>query len=96
MVRKPPGFQQWKLNGGMVRLQVREDGTWVILAHPPDLKLDNAHMDRRPHVHVGGWDSDDRRALRPDLEPHEARETLARLLNEDGYVDVKRLLEELS
>ena len=74
MVRKPAGFQQWKLNGGVVRLHVREDGTRVILVAPPDLKLDNAHMDRRPHVHVGGWDSEDRRPLRPDLGAQEARE----------------------
>lgn len=46
-------------------------------------------------MHVGGWNVDERRDLRPTLGPDEAAETIRRHLAKMGFIDVERLLEEL-
>lgn len=68
----------------------------VILAGDPDVKIDNKHMDRRPHIHVGGWQSDDRRSLRGDLTVDEASQAIRAQLSDQGRLDVDDLIEELS
>lgn len=94
--RRPPGFREWKFRGGFLRVQERDDGSWVILATPPDIKLDNDHADHRPHLHPDGWESRDRRALRASLKPEEAREAITRHLARQGSFDVAALTEELA
>lgn len=77
-------------------MKVDEDGRWVILAGDPPIKIDNKHDDRVPHMHVGGFESDDRRTLRPDLTPKEVAEAIREQLEETGYIDTKKLEEGLS
>lgn len=95
MPRRPEGFRIWGAGAGYVFTRIEEDGRWVILAGPPDVKLDNRHGDRRPHVHVGGWDSADRRALRADLAFEEAVDEVRGQLLERGRLDAARLVREL-
>ncbi len=94
-MRKPRGFTNWDVPVGVLYLRKEEDGRWIILAADPEIKIDNDHSDRIPHIHVDGWNSDDRRDLRPTLGPDEAAQAILRHLEEHGYIDVKRLLEEL-
>ncbi len=95
-MRKPPGFQDWDVPIGILLVRHEEDGRWTILAAEPDIKLDNKHMDRRPHVHVGGWNSDDRRLLRHDLTASEAAQAIRRHLSATGKIDVALLEAELT
>jgi hypothetical protein len=46
-------------------------------------------------MHAKGWDSEDRRELRPDLTAREAAEVITRQLAEKGYLDPGKLEEEL-
>lgn len=94
-VRKPRGFTTWPVPAGALYGRREADGRWVILAGEPDVKLDNWHGDRRPHLHVRGWDSTVRRDLRTDLTIEEAVAAVARQLAEQGYLDPRRLLEDL-
>lgn len=94
-MRKPRGFTNWDVPVGVLYLRKEEDGRWVILAGDPEIKIDNDHPDRIPHMHIGGWNSDDRRDLRPTLTPEQAVQAIVRHLEEDGFIRVKRLLEEL-
>lgn len=94
--RKPRGFDRWDVPVGVLYLRVREDGRWVLLAADPQIKIDDDHDDRIPHLHVGGWNSEDRRRLRPDLGPGEAAEAVRTQLRSKGYIDVEELQEALS
>lgn len=93
--RKPRGFQNWKVPVGVLYLRQLESQRWVILAADPAIKIDNDHPDRIPHMHVDGWTGEDRRDLRPTLGPREAARAIRRHLEEQGFIDVDRLLEEL-
>jgi len=95
-VRKPRGFSAPKVPFGVLFVKTEDDGGWVILAGEPDVKIDNKHMDRRPHIHVGGWLSDDRRPLRFDLTVAEAARAIRSQLSNRGRLDVADLIEELS
>lgn len=81
---------------GMLDVKIDEDGGWVILAGYPAIKIDNKHDDRLPHMHVGGFNSDDRRSLRHDLTPGEAADAIRAHLERNGFIDTKELEEELS
>jgi hypothetical protein len=81
---------------GILLVRQEEDGRWVILAGAPDVKIDNKHMDRRPHMHVGSWDAEDRQALRQDLTATEAASAIRHQLGTIGYLDLDALKEELS
>lgn len=95
-MRKPRGFVPWAVRHGDLFVTMRANGRWVILAGDPPIKVDNEHRDGRPHVHVGGWDSEDRRPLRDELDVIEAARVIQNHLNENGYIDIERLLESLS
>lgn len=94
-MRKPRGFTNWDTPIGVLYLRRRQDGRWVILAADPEIKIDNDHPDRIPHLHVGGWESGDRRDLRPPLGPKQAAEAIVGHLERQGVIDVEGLLEEL-
>ena len=94
-MRKLRGFRAWDVPVGLLFLREEDDGSWVLLAGEPDIKIDNKHRDGQPHMHVNGWDSEDRCELRRDLTLADAVEAIARHLNKDGHINVKRLLEEL-
>jgi hypothetical protein len=94
-MRKPRGFRAGNVPVGVLFVREEDDGKWVILAGEPEVKLDNKHRDGRPHMHVGAWDSEDRRELRADLTAKEAREAIARQLAEKGYLDPGALEEDL-
>lgn len=93
--REPRGFRNWDVPIGVLYLRKEADGRWIILAADPAIKIDNDHTDRIPHVHVDGWTGDDRRDLRPTLDPEEAARTIRSHLSEQGFIDLDRLLEEL-
>lgn len=93
--RKPRGFASWDVPVGVLHLRLEEDGRWVLLAADPEIKIDNDHDDRIPHLHVGGWNSEDRRDLRPTLGPREAAGAVRSQLRRKGYIDVDELLEAL-
>ncbi|MCA1812599.1 MAG: hypothetical protein LC624_01455 [Halobacteriales archaeon] len=95
-MRKVRGFARLDVAGGVIMYRSDTDGTWVVLASHPDVKVDNKHMDRRPHIHVGGWASADRRALRAGLGAGHVVAAIARHLEQQGYIDVMRLAEELA
>ena len=95
MARRPAGFRSWGTTAGYVFSRLEEDGRWVILAGPPDVKLDNKHGDRRPHLHAGGWESTDRRELRADLTMEEAVSAIRVRLTIAGHVDAHELQEAL-
>lgn len=44
----------------------------------------------------GGWESDDRRPLRPDLTAQEAADAIRSQLSSKGMLDVDELIGELS
>jgi hypothetical protein len=95
-LRKPRGFRRWTVRVGDLLVSTRPDGSWIILACEPEVKIDNRHRDGRPHLHVGGWDSEDRRPLQLDLTLSEAARAVARQLEEKGSIDARTLEEELS
>jgi hypothetical protein len=95
-MRKPQGFQEWKVPVGTLFVREDENGQWVILASEPDVKIDNKHRDGRPHMHVGNWDSTDRRDLRASLSMAEAASAIHRQLKKNGYLDLDALEVELS
>lgn len=94
--RKPPGFQAGNVPVGILLVRQEEDGRWVILAGAPDVKLDNKHMDRRPHMHIGSWDAEDPHALRQDLTATEAASAIRHQLASAGYLDLDALKDALS
>lgn len=94
-MRKPRGFQVWNVPVGILFVREEDDGKWVVLAGEPEVKIDNKHRDGKPHMHVGGWNSEDRRGLRPTLTAGDAAEAIARLLAEKGHLDPRSLEEEL-
>ena len=96
MARRPAGFRTWESTVGYVYSRREQDGRWVILAGPPDVKLDNKHDDRRPHLHADGWDSADRRDLRVDLTMEEAVSAIRGQLSVAGHVDVEHLERDLA
>ncbi len=95
-MRKPPGFQAWNVPVGILLVRHEEDGRWVILAGAPDVKIDNKHRGRRPHMHIGSWDAEDRHLLREDLTATEAAAAIRHQLATAGYLDLDELREELS
>lgn len=94
-MRKPWGFQALNVPVGVLFVREEEDGRWVVLAGEPDVKIDNKHLDGRPHMHVGSWQSTNRRPLRRDLTAREAAETISRQLTETGRIDTEALEEAL-
>jgi hypothetical protein len=95
-LKKIRGFGRLDVAGGVIMHRTDMDGTWVVLASPPDVKADNKHMDRQPHLHVGGWESRDRRPLRADVDASAVVRAMARQLEQHGFIDVQQLLEELA
>lgn len=95
-MRKPMGFQEWKVPVGILFVREEEDGRWVILAGEPDIKIDNKHLDGKPLMHLGSWDSDDRRNLRANLTAAEAALAIRRQLTQYGYLEPEALEDELS
>ncbi len=97
-MRKPPRFRAPRTGSRHGILLVREgdDGTWVVLASPPDVKVDNRHRDRRPHIHTDGWQGNDRRDLRADLTLEEVVLAIRRRLEATGWIDVEALRRELA
>lgn len=93
--RKPRGFANWTVPVGVLYVRKAAGGRWIILAADPEIKIDNDHDDRIPHLHVAGWNSDDRRDLRATLTPEEAARAIRHHLQQRGYIDVPSLLEEL-
>lgn len=96
MTRRPSGFRRWGAEIGYVFSRREDNGRWVILAGPPDIKIDNKHADGSPHMHVGGWESDDRRHLRADLGLDEAVDAIRAQLAARGTIDTETLARELS
>ncbi len=95
MPRKPHGFTQIGVQAGILLLREKKDGSWVILAADPPIKVDNAHDDRIPHMHISGWNSDIRRDLRPTLTASIVVSAIETHLEEYEYIDVEALLEGL-
>jgi len=95
MVRPPAGFVSLDVPTGEIHYKEDANG-WVVLAGDPDVKFDNKHRDRRPHMHVGGWNSETRVDLRPDLELHEVLRVLKQELAGRGWLDVSSLEASLS
>lgn len=93
--RKPRGFRNWNVPVGVLLVRREEDGRWVILAADPEIKIDNHHDNRIPHLHIDGWNTEDRRDLRATLTPEAAADAIRHHLSTLGYIDVDRLLEEL-
>lgn len=96
MTRRPAGFRRWDVAIGFVFTRLEANGRWVILAGPPDVKLDNKHTDGIPHMHIGGWESMDRRNLRPDLSLREAVDAIRAQLSERAAIDAEKLARELA
>lgn len=94
-MRPPAGFQAWDVPVGIVLVREDDGGGWVVLAGYPMVKMDNRHRDGRPHLHVGGWNSDDRRDLRPTLTADEAAAAVVDQLEATGHVDPEALEEAL-
>ena len=95
-MRKQAGFQAWKVPVGILLVREEEDGRWVVLAGDPHVKIDNKHLDGRPHMHVGSWESQDRRALRPGVTVGDVASAIRSQLAETGRVDVEALEEALA
>lgn len=95
MPRKPSGFIRVAVPVGVLFLRTVGIAHWVILAADPEIKIDNAHDDRIPHMHLNGWNSEDRRDLRPTLSPDEAVRMIRIHLETQGYIDTDQLLEDL-
>jgi len=94
-VRKPRGFHPWAVPIGVLFVSEEEEGRWVVLAGDPAVKIDNKHLNGRPHMHAGDWNSCDRRLLREDLTVDEAADTIRHLLETKGHIDLQALEDRL-
>ncbi|HLE98202.1 MAG TPA: hypothetical protein VI997_12590 [Candidatus Thermoplasmatota archaeon] len=97
LIRRPRGFRAWSTGprGGVLWTDIRGD-TWIIMAAPPNVQLDNMHRDRRPHLHAWSPDGDERHDLRPDLTLEEARRRIQHALATQGWIDVDALRRDLA
>lgn len=96
-MRAPDGFARWPVKCRVGEVFVRRRGTrWTVLAYPPDVQIDNAHRDARPHAHPRGWGSPRRVELRHDLIVEDAAAAVQRHLEARDFIDVQALVEELS
>ena len=95
-MRRSAGFRHdFESKAGFVYSALENDGRWVILAGWPDVKIDNKHGDKRPHLHADGIDGEDRRNLRKALRREEAVATIRAQLEKDGKIDPDELEREL-
>lgn len=94
-MRPPAGFRAWDVPVGVVFVREDDRGGWVVLAGDPMVKLDNKHRGGRPHMHVGSWESEDRRDLRSDLTADEAAAAIVGQLEAKGHIDPDALEAEL-
>jgi hypothetical protein len=94
-MRKPPGFTRRRIAAIEALVRTRDDGAWVVLLSPPDIKVDNVHRDRRPHMHPGGWTDPATWPLREGIGPDDVVDAAAACLAERGRLapaDLRRRL----
>lgn len=96
MARKPRGFDRRRARVGRLYVRRDPDGGWVVLASPPDVKIDNKHRDRRPHLHPEGWISGARIELREDLTLDEVIVAIRQQLMGHVRLDPAKLVEDLA